>query len=433
MARGRSNEGPEPLLSLLSWLTETASHARTTSALLRALIAEMHDRGLPLARMSCGFQTRHPQASMISYHWERGQFMPEERILGHDLHSSRAFVDSPIGALDRSGGVIRRRLCDPDTDIDFPILRELRDKGLTDYIALRLPVGQPALCAITWATDRPGGFTDREIDFFRALNPLIGLVLESRVWRRITRHILDTYLGRDVGHQVLEGSVRRGDGESIRAVIWYSDMNGFTELSDRLNTRDLLSVLNQCLEHQIAAIHHFGGEVLKFMGDGLLAIFRIDDSSSGWVDSVSEVCFAAMRAAELCFSRLAGYNAHRRVCGLDEVAIRLALHAGRVEFVNIGAPDRLDFTVIGPAVNLSSRLETLAKKLGHDLVVSEAFVRSWGGDWPWQPRPLGAHAIRGVRRPEQLFTVRFQPESHCQVPSLVEHRQVVVNSGKQAA
>jgi adenylate cyclase len=242
---------------------------------------------------------------------------------------------------------------------------------------------------VSWTTDRAGGFTDLDIWFLADLVPLLALRLEIEAARFEAGVLLATYLGAEAARRVLAGDIRRGEGRTIRAALWYSDLRGFTALADRSN---VIAVLNRYFECAVGAVEAEGGEILKFIGDAVLAIFPADADAG-------TACAAALRAAYDADRRLAVENESRRTAGQAALAQTVALHLGDVTFGNIGGPDRLDFTVIGAAVNELARLEELAPALGDTIVASGSFAAAC-------PCPLlarGRHRLRGVADPIEVF------------------------------
>jgi adenylate cyclase len=250
--------------------------------------------------------------------------------------------------------------------------------------------------AVTFATDARGGFAASDIARLERLGLGLSLVLECIAWQHIAGALLEVYLGRQAGARVLAGDIKRGSGESRRAVIWVSDLRGFTRLSDRLPGERVIDILNRALEGQVAAIHAQGGEVLKFIGDGVVAIFPIAD-----VELAPAACASALAAARAALADNAAFN--RDLAASPEnatLAMVAVLHVGEVFYGNIGCQDRLDFTVIGPAVNVASRLERLAKSLDRRLLVTADFVAA--GRLAGLPS-LGAHPLRGLTDPVEVF------------------------------
>jgi adenylate cyclase len=218
----------------------------------------------------------------------------------------------------------------------------------------------------------------------------------------MTYALMETYLGRNAGHRVLRGGIVRGAAEEIRAVLWLSDLHGFTKIADEVDPDQVVPLLNDYAEAQVAAVERYGGEVLKFMGDGLLAIFPIDGGTGP--GDAEQACAAALDAAEDTFATIGTLNRERQAQGAVTTTLYLGLHVGQVYYGNIGSPERLDFTVVGPAVNEASRIADMAKAVDKDAVVSSAFVDAAPGSYD-RLVSLGRHALRGVRRPQELFTL----------------------------
>jgi adenylate cyclase len=272
------------------------------------------------------------------------------------------------------------------------MLRELRDEGVSDYLASPLIFTDGEIHLATWTTRHAGGFTDVQIEGIQSIVAPLARVAEIRALWRTASNLLDTYVGNNAGERILAGQIRRGHVEAIYAAIWLSDMRGFTLLADRVPPQVLVELLNQYFDCQVPAILEHGGEVLKFMGDGLLAIFPISDNSDP-----DEVCARALAAA---------YDARRHISALDRrtnggVRFGLALHVGEVLYGNIGGGDRLDFTCIGAAVNLAARPEKLAGKLNRVILASDEFARHCGSDF----RPIGKFPLAGFSAEQTVFGV----------------------------
>jgi adenylate cyclase len=276
--------------------------------------------------------------------------------------------------------------------MDYPVLHDLRAEGVTDYFVAPLHFSGGEVHFSSWATRQPGGFTAAEIEAIETLIPPLARIAEIRAWYRVAGNLLTTYIGKNAGERVLAGHIRRGDTEAIHAAIWLSDMRGFTALADTLPPQQLVDLLNRYFDCQVPEIHERGGEVLKYMGDGLLAIFPI-----GAEGEFASICAAALAAGRAARDNIAARNAAE-----DGVVLRfgLALHVGDVLFGNIGSGNRLDFTTIGPAVNLAARLEKLAGRLGRTILASEDFVDHCGDDGL---HPVGRFAVAGFAAEQMVF------------------------------
>jgi adenylate cyclase len=354
------------------------------------------EAGIPLWRAFCGIRTLHPQIAASAYVWRRGEGTAERRTAQHGIEKTPAFAQSPLTEVTRTGQTIRRRLEDSEGNLDYEVLKTFRSEGGTDYVAMPMVFSSGEINSISWLTDRPGGFTDIEIAGLIDVAEMLTVIVETQTHRRIVSALLDTYVGHRTGVRVLSGAVKRGDGETIRAVIWYCDLRGFTTLSDALPRDLLLDLLNEYFEIMVNAVSAEGGEVLKFIGDGMLAIFELREGHN-----VAQRCAAALRAAESAREAVAARNPERIAGGLAEIRYGLALHLGEVTYGNIGAPNRLDFTVIGPAVNHATRIEKVAGKLDRRIVTSASFAAAAEASLI----SLGTHSLPGVVEPQEVFTL----------------------------
>jgi adenylate cyclase len=287
---------------------------------------------------------------------------------------------------------MRRRLDGPEPQLDFPVMHDLKARGATEYFALPVAsaFGSGAHMA-AYVADRPGGFTERETADLSGLSQRLSVIADMNSQRQIAENVLTAYLGPQTGPKVLAGQIRRGSGQAIAAVLWSSDLRRFTHLSDHQPAERVIAILNQLFDLQAKAITSHGGEILKFVGDGLLAIFPVAvpadaERAAGNALAAAEQALAALR--ELTPSE-----------GEPPLEIVIALHYGTVIYGNVGSADRLDFTVIGPAVNLVSRIEAIAKSRDLPLVVSDDFASVYGKPLP----SLGRHQLRGLDQPHELF------------------------------
>jgi len=364
--------------------------------------------GIPIWRGFCFVSTLHPEIHAAAYTWSRAEAGAMRVVAGHDLSESAEFVESPIAAVRRTRQVIRRRLYDSACPLDFSVLRQFKAEGGTDYVAIPMTRSDGEANAITFLTDRTGGFTNGEIAGLEYIAQALGVITELQSSRRIAKSLLDTYIGRRTGERVLAGSIRRGSGETIRAVIWDNDLRGFTALADHLPSEALNELLNQYFEIMAGAVMAEGGEVLKFIGDGMLAIFEVGGGAN-----IGHACHSALQAARNAAVAVQKCNADRIAARKAAIRFGIALHLGEVYYGNIGAPGRLDFTVIGPAVNQASRLEKLSAELGRNIVTSASFAAAT----PQHLECLGFHQLRGVAEPQELFSPTEQwlslvPSSH---------------------
>ncbi len=361
------------------------------------LCTRIVDAGIPIVRAFCGIYTLHPLVAATAYIWNRDDGA-KRFTASWEQESSEEFRSSPPYLVGKTGVPIRRRLDVPDDELDFDILKDLKREGMTDYIALPLAFSDGKNNPITFQTDSPVGFDDADIRGLTEIVDMMAPIIEAETGHRIARQVLDTYVGRRTGSRVLSGAITRGSGETIEAVIWYCDLRGFTGLTDSLPSDRLIALLNDYFEIMAGAVSEVGGEVLKFVGDAMLAICALSDQEG---NDAAACCAKVLSAARAARERLEARNGERRAAGLPEIRYGLALHLGEVHYGNIGAPDRLDFTVIGPAVNHAARLEKLGSDLGHPITASASVAAAA----PEVLQSLGAHQLRGVAEPQEVFAL----------------------------
>ena len=379
---------------IIDWLAGPAQHIPSLGDEFDEFAWRLVAAGIPLLRTTLELRTLHPQYLGATFVWWRTTGRTLLRFVTHEVQDLYGHEDNPIRRVLIAGETLRRRVDIADDQLDFPILHDLKAEGATDYFALPIKSSFGTNYMATYATERPGGFTENEIFDLTRVSQRLGLLADLRNHRRIASNILAAYLGSKTGDKVLAGQIRRGTGEEITAVLWSSDLRGFTERSDRLEGSQVIVMLNALFDAQAKAIAGHGGEILKFIGDGLLSIFPIesaDKAAAAARNALAAAVEAVEAARELTNSPLLSSE--------PTLEIVVALHIGTVIYGNIGAADRLDFTVIGPAVNLVSRIEAVAKKLNLPVVVSDDFARAYG-----EPLyPLGRHKLRGLATPHDLF------------------------------
>lgn len=357
--------------------------------LAEAVVAE----GVPLVRVSTSVPTLHPEVAALEVEWMRGAPL-RSRELPHDIFASDAFRGSPVEWVYQHRQPLRCQL--PEALARFPALARAQALGATEYVLHPLRFSRGELGALSVATSAPGGFTEAQLEALEAMAPVLAMSVELSSQRAALGGLLRTYLGRNAASRVLAGSFRRGTGEVIRAALWYSDMRGFTRLSEQVSPRELVALLDRYFEAVAGVIEPNGGEILKFVGDAVLAIFPVEG------DDIAGPCRRALAAAHDARAALAELNVERRTHGDAPLEMGVALHVGEVMYGNIGARERLDFTVIGASVNEAARLEGLCKTLGVPLVMSAAFVQQVPGV---ATRALGAHPLSGVAAPAEVFTL----------------------------
>ncbi|MBA3446109.1 MAG: adenylate/guanylate cyclase domain-containing protein [Pseudaminobacter sp.] len=334
----------------------------------------------------------HPQVHSYSARWDLGKGV-SERFFRLTAESLPVLENSPVKTVYNGGGSVRCDPTAPPREGEFGILADLRRGGMSDYVALSVPFSDGTAKLLSVATTRPGGFSDEEMELLEAMTPCVAVNLEVQALRLTARTLLDTYVGRQAGARVLDGAIRRGTGETIRAVIWLCDLRGFTGLSERLPRDALIELLNAYFGRMCAAIDAGGGEMLKFLGDALLGIFPILD------EDPASACARALAAVGNAQKALAAYNTERVAAGEPKLDFGIALHVGDVMYGNIGGENRLDFTVIGPAVNLAARIEGLCRDRGHPVLLSADFVAVSG----LTARHMGAFSLKGLSDPQHIY------------------------------
>jgi adenylate cyclase len=356
--------------------------------------------GLPLDRASTHIGTLHPQLIGFAWNWLINDGFCDEVKVAEATNSTDSYTRSPLRRVLELGETVRRKTRDPSAQAEFPIMKEFAEQGLSEYIAMPMNGGGLYHNAMTVATKRDSGFSEADFATIRRLLDLFALHVERHIALRIADNALNAYLGETAAAKVLNGSIKRGSGERTRAIIWVSDLRGFTDLSGRLGDANMIALLNAYFECLADAVLYHGGDVLKFMGDGLLAVFPIEGT-----DGARTAASAALAAAQAALTRLDELNAEAPAPldtfdGWRPLRTGIALHEGDVFFGNIGAPERLDFTVIGSAVNEASRVEALQKALGRSLLITEAAARHLD----CKLDDLGAHTLRGVEAKVRIFS-----------------------------
>jgi len=383
------------LLPVEKWLLREGRLIRRPDAFLEQLMVRVLEAGIPLWRTYIGLQLVHPQLQAMGYLWRRGGKV-ETIARAYGVQFTPAYIGSPLKEVREGGAPVRYRL-DALTDRHHEVLHEVRSGGGTDYFSLPMHVRRDGpLPVVAFATDRQGGFSEADIDDLTRLVDMMGAVTEMHIEESVAQTVAQTYLGRQVGERILHGMIRRGDGEEIRAVLWFSDLRDFTGLNERLPPDQVLELLNNYFQLVGDALAKHGGEILKFIGDGVMAYFPAEDALF-----MPMVTAAALDAARQLIDDAEAANEARATGGAEPIRFGIGLHVGTVTFGNIGTEDRLDFTVIGSAVNRASRLEGLTKALGVRVCASAEF----NADCPRPMKSLGKHRLRGVREPVEIFTL----------------------------
>jgi len=378
---------------VIHWLATGTREERFIDNIFAELCLRLQQAGIPVKRASLHFLIHHPQWLGARIVWADGMRQAEISRVDYDVRGRSEYIGSPANEIHEGAVEVREDLeGDPSQGRKHAIYDEMRAKGLTDYVAWPLyhTLGKRHL--VTFATDRPGGFDEAHIAGLLKLVPVLALVSEIRVKNRLARTLLETYVGSHAGEMILAGATRRGSGTTVRAAIMICDLRDFTRISDNWPRDDVIDLLNGYFDAMSEPIARHGGEILKFIGDGLLAIFPLSQPSA---------CANLLRAVTEARQAMIALNENNGKAGRVSLNYGIGVHVGDVMYGNIGSLTRLDFTVIGPAVNMASRLETLTKQLDRRVLLSRAFADLVKGDFDLER--VGEYPVRGFSDPIELF------------------------------
>ena len=403
-AASRNLQSVDARSDISDWIVRASLAGREEIEILAGICERLGAAGVPIVRASVASNLLDPTIDARGVRWLRDRGGVEEAFpRTDDIAAEEEWKRSPFFAVIESGQrMLRRRLDATYRRGEFPMLDGFQDDGATDYVAFVSRIGQSVRLgegegiAASWTTDASTGFGEQQIELLAGILPALTISMILWSTHRAARTLITTYLGSDAAERVLAGNIVRGRAEPIRAVVWYSDLVGFTRISDTSDAATVLALLNDYAEAQVEEIEGHGGHVLKFTGDGILAIFPDDYTPVA--------CKRALDAATGQRSRIAKLNAQRAAGGLPVTDTHVALHVGELLYGNLGSARRLDFTVLGPAVNEAARIESLCGSLEQPIIVSSAFAEA-AGDSRALLVSLGRYAMKGVARPQELFTV----------------------------
>jgi adenylate cyclase len=392
---------------LSAWLTEAGLAGESETEIVDGFCRRAIDAGLPLARGMVIIDTLHPVHEGRVFRWrsegEAGQIEALEYGPTDAGEAAENWRRSPFFWLLETGGSRLRRQLRTGQAPEFPAIAALQDEGMTDYLALITRfaahgvIGDMDCVYSSWATGHPHGFEDGQIEVLIGLIPKLALAVKCVSLARIAGTLVETYLGRDAGRRVLSGRIRRGVAEQISAVLWYSDLRGFTAITDHAPPQQIIPFLNDYAEAVISSIYDNGGDVLKLIGDGTLAIFT--------APSPAAACSSALAAQAALHERLIDLNRRRAGDNLPTTEVYLGLHIGDVFYGNIGSDERLDFTVVGPAVNEVARIAAMCRSVERGVLLSQAFAEAMDRLERGRLVSVGRYALRGVEHPQELFTL----------------------------
>lgn len=387
------NNAPTQADGVVDWLTNGTRDQRFIDDIFAQMCIRLQQAGIPLKRSTLHVLIHHPQWLGARFMWSDGMREAEIARVDYDVRERSEYIGSPANEMQDGATEVRENLeRDPSLGRKHALYDEMREKGLTDYVAWPLyhTLGKRHL--ITFATDRPGGFDHAHIAALKKVLPVLSLVSEIRIKNRLARTLLETYVGSHAGELILAGATRRGTGTTVRAAIMICDLRDFTKISDNWPRDDVIDLLNDYFDAMSEPIARHGGEILKFIGDGLLAIFPLQ---------APDACANLLHAVTEARQAMAALNERNKATSRAPLNYGIGVHVGDVMYGNIGSTSRLDFTVIGPAVNMASRLEALTKKLGRTVLLSRDFAELV--EPKFELEHVGKHEVRGFSDPIELF------------------------------
>ena len=393
----------QDVVALARWLSECGLTGVPETEILAEFCRRLNRDGFGLESGLVILDTLHPTHEGHAVRWRADE--PETQLIEygstHQGPQADAWRRSMFYAMLQSGETVMRRRLTPETVKEFPGLAEMLERGVTDDVKIIKrftpagSIGEMDCVYFDFATREPEGFSAAQLIDLERLAPMLAIAMKARALQRVAQNLVETYLGRDAGRLVLQGRIARGAAERIDAVLWFSDLQGFTRITDTAPPDEIVPLLNDYADSIIEAIHAEEGDVLKLIGDGVLAIFR---------GPRQEACRAALSAAIRADAAIATLNASRTERALPVTQMYVGLHVGAVHFGNIGSKGRLDFTVVGPAVNETSRIAAMCRSADQPLLASEAFAEALGRD-RYSLVSVGRFALRGVGRAQSLFTI----------------------------
>ncbi|QFY60516.1 adenylate/guanylate cyclase domain-containing protein [Rhizobium grahamii] len=384
---------PKRRRQILDWLINDTRNERFIDNLLVQMCEKLRAQDVPVARATMHFRTHHPQWLGARILWTTGMTEAKIATFGYGIENTPQFLKSPVNEIFSGANEVRKNLeAMRDGDGHHEFYDELRREGLTEYLAWPMDHTLGKRHIVTFSSDQPGGFSDEDVEFLRDLLPALTLVTEIRLKNILARTLLQTYVGPHASEQILAGATTRGSGATVGAAILICDLRDFTTISDQWPRDDVIELLNAYFDAMSEPIERHGGEILKFMGDGMLAIFPLSNPDA------CRNLLSAIREAEGAMRDL---NIQNERDGREVLRFGIGVHVGDVMYGNIGSRRRLDFTVIGPAVNVASRLESLTKEIKRPVLFSRAFVEMAGCGAAMES--LGTFPLRGLGEPVDVY------------------------------
>jgi adenylate cyclase len=381
---------------IADWLLATAAEHTDLRTVTDKIVTRLCAAGMPIHRINLGVLALHPEMAGYAVLWDESMSEAVEFPIRREDMLQSTYLDSPIRLLVESREAVDYDLEAPSDTLEFPVLREFKNAGYTRYVGFPLAYGEGHVAVFTCCTKRPGGFTAEHTAGIQKIFPVLRLILSVVETRRLAKTVLRTYLGRDTGERVLAGEILRGQGERIEAALWFCDLRGYTAMTAKIGSFAMIDVMNQYFDCMAEAVWAEGGEILKFMGDAMLVVFRVGDDFPSQVASCS-----AVRAAQSALGNLAKLSEQRVNEGQLPLRAGVAIHLGSVVYGNIGASSRLDFTVMGHSVNLVARIQNLTGETGEGILFSREIA-----DHLDEPAvSIGRHELKGVPELVEVFKV----------------------------
>lgn len=396
-----------PLLSQINdWLIDQALGEPEIAELFDGVCQRLYGIGVPITRARLAWSTLHPLFRAETLLWRPERPVEFDQV-AHRNTDSEAWLKSPYRfVLDSGVEILRRKLTGPDRLLDFPVLEELADEGYTDYVVIGTDLFHQSMSSrseqgrgvfAVWASDRPAGFSSDHLAALQRIQRHLAVACKTVIQRRIARNVGNAYLGSVTGEKVLNGLIRLGDGEETRALVWYSDLRSSTRLAETMPSTAFLELLNAYFECAARPVIGAGGEVLAFVGDAVLAIFPVTDEAA--LPALNRRVLSALGESLNLSDRM---NADRAKVGQVQFRFGIGLNIGTVMYGNIGVPERLAFSAIGPTVIEVARIEKLTKGLGARILATRQVASLDPHVW----RSMGEHPLEGVGKPQQLFGFR---------------------------
>lgn len=381
--------------SLNNWLFYTGRYADGLDNFTKGLAQVLNESGFDISRLNLGVYILHPDIAGVAFQWLAESGKVVQISVEHEDLQSPIYLQSPIRECVDFKMPIRARLLNADEVERFPVFEEFAEDGMTDYCALPLPGAADRINVWSVATTNPNGFSQAQWEALQEFSLYLSLVVDYLAVQWLAGVLMQVYLGRRTGKRVLAGQVRRGDGQRIKAALWYCDMRNFTELSTTMQSEDLIVLLNEYFGKLGPAVRSEDGEILKFIGDSMLAIFPVGEQSG----DAQMACGRCLSAAHRAQAYLEHWAEQRIKNGKPAIRSGIAMHIGEVLYGNIGAEGRLDFTVIGEAVNRVARVEGMCRSLGEQLLATKEFVSQISNS----STSLGSYTLKGIDKPVEIF------------------------------